>query len=224
MPTTNTQETNNKPWSWRSSEVKDSSTWNVVGSHSNSNSARNVDFKYDDYRYTMNAGDDSSFKRRFSFEEREFHKVALNKARKQAMTELQLPREWIEDKLDELMYKIDPRTQTPANSFFESFQRLRKFGLELRNPDQIVIVDNLSDIMVIDGHEFSREHFYRNNYFQANLVEYYWHLLKTDKTYHPVKVIYHQKKPHLKIGFKDNRANSMSGFGQMDTTHLLAED
>jgi hypothetical protein len=148
-----------------------------------------------------------SFKRRFSIEEREFHKVALNKARKQAMAELQLPREWIEDKLDDLTYKIDPRTQTPANSFFESFQRLRKFGLELRNPDQRVIVDNLSDTMIIDGHEFSRDHFYRNNYFQTALVDYYWNLLKTGRTYHPVKVIYHQKKPHLKIGFKDTRVN-----------------
>lgn len=150
----------------------------------------------------------NSFKRRFSHDEREVHKVALNKARKQALTELQLPKEWIENKLEELMYKIDPRTQTPASGFFESFQRLRKFNYELQTKTKINTTNNqieLADVLKIDNHEFSREHFYLNNYFQIALVDYYWNLLKTEQTYHSVKVIYHQKKPHLKIGFQDTR-------------------
>ena len=146
-----------------------------------------------------------TFKRRFTHDEREIHKAALNKARKHALTELQLPKEWIENKLEELMYKIDPRTQTPASGFFESFHRLRKFGYELKN--QTNISQELPDMLTIDNHEFSREHFYTNNYFQIALVDYYWNLLKTETTYHSVKVIYHQNKPHLKISFQDTRSH-----------------
>jgi len=160
------------------------------------------DLRSDLSSYQM-TGAHGTFKRRFTHDEREIHKAALNKARKYALTELQLPKEWIENKLEELMYKIDPRTQTPASGFFESFHRLRKFGYELKN--QTNNSQELPDMLTIDNHEFSREHFYTNNYFQIALVDYYWNLLKTETTFHSVKVIYHQNKPHLKISFQDTR-------------------
>jgi hypothetical protein len=139
------------------------------------------------------------FKRNYSPEERIMHKKALNEGRKIALNELKADKELILEKLTKLKYTINPRTQIPYNGYFDSFENLRKMVSPTED-----LADSLdNDIMTIDGFNISREHFYSNEFFQTDLVDYYWNLLRNDKYYHPVRICYNNKhKPCIKIGYR----------------------
>jgi hypothetical protein len=163
---------------------------------SNNTDLSGTRFRMDPARNFPASPDFSGSEIRYSPEQRESHKKALNTGRVIVMEELKFSRDWVLAKLKHLMFSIDPRTQTPYSGFFESFEKIRR----QKSPSA---VDD--DRLMVDGYELSREHFYRNYYFQAELVEYYWNLLMTETTYHPVKVKYYQNRPYLRIEYERKR-------------------
>jgi len=123
------------------------------------------------------------------------------KAFTQCLAELYLPKDILDEKVNELQYTINPRTGQPNNSFVIPVDRVLwyssgKYRMKVRK-DEKNFPDPIQDSVMIEDKSFSRNRLYNNYNFQTKLSEYY-------KVFNVQSTLQFRKQGHkwvLKIGF-----------------------
>ncbi len=126
----------------------------------------------------------------FTQEERETYKIKLSKAREMALNELLLDKNLVQERMDQLAYLIDPRTGCPHTAWVLPFDKVIKIVAEGKGKDKGKD-ESRSDVIEIEGSQFSRYRFYKHGQFQNDLKEYYHDVCKRGST-----VFYNTRKIH----------------------------
>jgi len=100
--------------------------------------------------------------------EKQEYREAITEAENLVIDELMLNRDFLEDKLADCEYMINPRTGSGYNDYRLTTDNARR--IKNRLDDKV----ELDDKIMVNGRSFSRSHFYSNRNFRTALQDRYW--------------------------------------------------
>lgn len=107
-------------------------------------------------------------------QERQEYKEAISLAESKVLTELMLNKDFLEDKLADCEFMINPRTGSGYRDYRLSTDKARRINSGSHNRSEFDERSELDDRILVNGRSFSRSHFYSNRNFRQLLQDRYW--------------------------------------------------